>query len=423
MKQEQAYTDRVSHYLRMTPKRVFWGRVVTEWKNKWKAWRTVIDWIVALYIVIPFTAAGVWLYWSIWFHPPAWFSYVPTGAVGLVVFILAWSGSVRWFVEEGDLLFLRQRKEWLQTLRLRGVLYSIMIQAVGSAAFMLLTAPLILLEYEWTYSQWIGLGMILFTLRLCLSAARQFIGELSFARKLGSYVALGMGAALLTGGMIWLLSVHAVFGWLGALCIGGLSVVLLRLRLRTNTAFMYEVEQERKIKGQTAAFIVADVVKKKPLVKLRQPILLSQSNRLLRRRTFENLLAETGVKTFFRSFSKLKPYAQFTLIGMAAIALSPFIIRWIVLGGLGLLLPYWLRWHWNEHMQSSFLKLFRYERYREMEASETFIGMTMLPCWTLLCVETAILGLPSLYGLLAIPGGMLFMYGVVKLQVFFQMRT
>lgn len=38
----------------ITVRKVFIQRVISEWKYQYEVWKTVVDWIVVLYIVIPF---------------------------------------------------------------------------------------------------------------------------------------------------------------------------------------------------------------------------------------------------------------------------------------------------------------------------------------------------------------------------------
>ncbi len=47
-----------------TIKKLFWQRLVSGWKYQYSVWKTVVDWIVALYIVIPFSAIFLEVYLS-----------------------------------------------------------------------------------------------------------------------------------------------------------------------------------------------------------------------------------------------------------------------------------------------------------------------------------------------------------------------
>lgn len=99
--------DRSYHFSH--PGALFWRRVTAHWKNQRDNLATVVDWIVMLYIIVPGLLLGGGLYRELWTSPlPGWAQFFPLQAVvGILLFMF--SGRVLLFLEEADVLFLRQQ--------------------------------------------------------------------------------------------------------------------------------------------------------------------------------------------------------------------------------------------------------------------------------------------------------------------------
>lgn len=79
--------------------------------------RTAVDWTVLLYILIPGGLLGGRFYYGYWNgNLPGWFSHVPFVVVPSLLAILLATGGIVLLLQEGDLLFLRQRQNWISTI-------------------------------------------------------------------------------------------------------------------------------------------------------------------------------------------------------------------------------------------------------------------------------------------------------------------
>src|SRR5665648_842969 len=109
----------------MTVARLLLLRIVSDWKYQYQVFRTAVDWIVAIYIVIPFSYIFIDFYLSVWREVPGWLFSIPLNAlIGLIV-VFIWSGTVRIFLEDADQLFLLQRKEWISRIIKYSLGYSV----------------------------------------------------------------------------------------------------------------------------------------------------------------------------------------------------------------------------------------------------------------------------------------------------------
>jgi ABC-2 type transport system permease protein len=93
-----------------TVKTLFWYRLVSGWAYQYSVWKTVVDWIIALYIVIPFSGIFLYTYVGWWKQVPAVLNYVPLNAFLVIVLLFSWSGTFRIFVEDATKSFFRSKK-------------------------------------------------------------------------------------------------------------------------------------------------------------------------------------------------------------------------------------------------------------------------------------------------------------------------
>lgn len=100
----------------ITPTQLFFRRVGSDWRYQYGVWKTAVDWTVALYIVIPAVLIGLNGYALLWKNQYGWMEGVPFSWLLISLYLFAWSGRIRTFMEEGDQLFLLQRKGWVRRI-------------------------------------------------------------------------------------------------------------------------------------------------------------------------------------------------------------------------------------------------------------------------------------------------------------------
>lgn len=108
----------------ITVSRLFFRRVIADWKYQYQVWKSAVDWIVALYIVIPFSAGFMYYYLTWWRAVPGWLEYIPLNTLSAIIVVFAWSGTISIFVEGADQLFLLQRKVWISRIIKYSLVYA-----------------------------------------------------------------------------------------------------------------------------------------------------------------------------------------------------------------------------------------------------------------------------------------------------------
>ena len=80
----------------MTVTRLLLLRIVSDWKYQYQVFRTAVDWIVAIYIVIPFSYIFIDFYLSLWREVPGWLFSIPLNALIGIILVFIWSGTVQY---------------------------------------------------------------------------------------------------------------------------------------------------------------------------------------------------------------------------------------------------------------------------------------------------------------------------------------
>ncbi|HEY8911047.1 MAG TPA: ABC transporter permease [Desulfosporosinus sp.] len=163
----------------MTVTGLFFQRIISGWKYQYQVWRTAVDWIVALYIVIPFSAIFIDFYLSWWRAAPGWLDYIPLSALTAIILVFAWSGTVRIFVEDADQLFLLQCKAWISRIIKYSLGYSVIYNLAVTSLLLIILAPFLLLHYGFSFMGVVWLAVFVFVLKSCMGLATQLV-ELHF---------------------------------------------------------------------------------------------------------------------------------------------------------------------------------------------------------------------------------------------------
>lgn len=131
--------------------RLFFFRVKKEWQYQYSVWKTAVDWIVWLYILLPILIFVSYQYYLLWGGQANWVALIPDFLFSYVLFFLVcWFGTIRLFLQFGDLLVIRQHEDWLRSLMKLGIFYTI-----GRNTFYLAFISLLLLPVWVVYE---GMG-------------------------------------------------------------------------------------------------------------------------------------------------------------------------------------------------------------------------------------------------------------------------
>lgn len=398
-----------------TVKQLFIRRLGAYWIYQIRLLRMIVDWTVALYIVIPGLLFAGYEYASWWKSTPFWLEWVPFLVIVLILFQLATSGTVRLFVEEGDQLFLLRHVNWMRGILTRGITYSIIVHFAASLVFVLLLAPLMLNYYLFSPLQIIVTSLLICCFRVSTTLA---VHSLSIQYNGWSYgfriVILYLSIAALFIPTLfylidWPLLVLVLCGILSLI-----SIKMVNYRLNVKGSFFHDIAHEQKQHMKIAAILLRGIVEKKPKYRRKSPRLFANSNLLFKLRTPANGLAEMCIKSFSRSWPQLKIYLLLVALGGSLLGLPilPVWMKGIVWLSMAFILCYFLKNYWKDTLTSDFVQLFPWKQMDKIAGAQKAVFIMVLPGFLLI---TLVLGLSSfswLGALLMMPIGYYVVYGI-----------
>ncbi|WP_438447776.1 ABC transporter permease [Gorillibacterium sp. sgz5001074] len=394
----------------LTPGGTAAKRIRASIRFQYRSWRMAVDWTVALYIVIPALILAGYQYGLLYKEPPLWLAHVPYAVMRSLWFVFAAGGTLRYYVEEADQLFLVQRTEWFRSMMGWGMIFSMAKHALWTLGAAALFYPLLTRVYGVGPGQTAYLFTAIYLFKLHLMLGKQwlsirFSGWRSVLIQTGLLPVAGLLFALLTAIPRW--------GWPAELAAAVLlALPLLRLlpaRIRMRGAFFHDIRREQQERMKVAGILLSIggfPAPKKTKLRRKKPLLFASSRKLFRERSAENVLAESLIKAFFRTKAKLKVMGYFALASSMAILVSPpgggrFVV-WLVVSTVYV----WMSAEFaKDGAQESYVRLFHWEdtvRFAAFQKAGLWIS---LPLVLLLAVLTALLQRSGVNGVLLIPLG------------------
>ncbi|MCR8632960.1 ABC transporter permease [Paenibacillus radicis (ex Xue et al. 2023)] len=370
-------------------RQLFIRRVFSDWGYQYRALRTAVDWIIALYFVIPLLLVVGYQYYSLWQLQPAWFSWIPLPVVAAIFYLFAWLGTIRYFVEEGDQLFLRQNESWFKHLMVLGWRYSLILQGATTLLLMIVFLPLLVRTFNFTAAQVTCLFIFTYLLKINLGLARQLLALHLYGIVLWLVrVALFAGVFFLYQAPVTHLSNTFVYSWIGIALLLVLLVFLSKLRLRQKGAFFADIARERDSRMRIVSIMLIQVSERKRRPARKRPIMFGKSQRLFRGTGASSGLSDFLTKSFFRNGTQWKLTIQFVLVMGLGLFFLPEPLKIIVWIAAACLLAYWRKLFCKEELSAPFLKLFDIQDNAKHQALQAALPVLVLPALLLisLCV-------------------------------------
>jgi ABC-2 type transport system permease protein len=397
----------------MTVRRLFLRRWRDRLREKLGVLKFTFDLTILLYLGIPGLLLGGRAYYGLWREElPAWLAGLPYPMIPvLLLLVLYSSGGISFYIEAADVLFLRQRPQWIKRLMLSGLVASAVVQAVVLALAIAVLSPLLVRVYGMSWAMIGGVYVVAWAAKIVQMLIQQLLGVLTAGWRLLVLRSLAY-SALAAGFGAWAAwaATSAEAGRPAGLAIGIALPVLALLagalgwyRFRLRGRFDAEVREEERQRTRLTALLLAPAVErpKPPRPGGSKPWLFRRLRRLTRSRQPEARIAEALVKAFFRG-SEWKLYAQMTLAGLAAIVLPPYpAVNLIVYAALLVLLVYWLNGHRKSFFERELMSILPLEESLEYRSGAPAMQLLLLPA---VIVWTAALGAklyPPGLGLLA----------------------
>lgn len=316
----------------MTVTKLFFRRVISDWKYQYEIWKTAVDWIVALYIVIPAFATFVYYYLSWWTKAPGVLDYLPLNALLGFFLIFTWSGTIRIFLEAGDQLFLLQHKAWISKIFKYSLGYSIFYNLVETIGLITILAPFLVIHYGFSLVEVFSVVFLIFVTKNFLGLAKQLL-ELRFkgwSQRIVKSVVFVITGVYLRESVDFLMSSTGLF-YLSVLISLIILGLLLSKRLSVKGTFFEDVTREQVARLRLAKYmlIAKGTYMKTPRITRKRPRLFRSSNLIFKKRNPVNGLVEMCIKAVLRNEEDFG--FLLTLVGghLLAIMAFPGNLKWL----------------------------------------------------------------------------------------------
>ncbi|MEC1472065.1 ABC transporter permease [Bacillus haynesii] len=318
----------------MSGRSLFFSRLKADCLYQLRIIKLVIDWTVALYIVLPAAGIGVYQYIK-WLNGGSFHNGWQAGLIVLAPAVFTLFGSVRTFLMEADQLYLLQKKTLVVNMKRCGYLYCLFVQFCKWLFAAAVFIPLFVRQFGVELNACLAVFFFYFSLNFLITVLKQ--------RKFGRQYKLKH--RVLDAGLIffvWLSACAVVlfFVWPIVLLSG---LVLLTAAVKTaggtlgNMFLFYEeVEFDNRRKLRLAKFFLAmnldgSVPKPGKREAKRPRLFFKKSQKIFKARTVQNGLKEIFFKVMLRHPDYKRQLMQMIGIFTALMMVGPL---WMKTGAL-----------------------------------------------------------------------------------------
>lgn len=322
--------------------------------------RSITDWTVALYIIIPaLIFIGIY-YRSLWMEELSMGETVYFGLGLLAFYVITYSRGVRSFFEQADSLFLISYPAHMKKLIQYGMTYTLIRIAITNVVVVVAMLPVLMKSIGVTKVQIVLFWLFFTAFRFMLSLLTRFIHVRVGKRWLLWIIKNVMFSISLSffGLSLFLIYKNPFYS---ILCIGlaaFLILVLIKEKLNYKNCFFKEVEKEKEESMRwTSGIMQVGGHASKPSSSNKKPWMFPRSKKFLGKKK-ESRIVESFLKEFFRTSSARIFYIQIVCISTVSIIMSPRWIAAIILAFALVGISRYARNYWNEFTKKMFLHLY-----------------------------------------------------------------
>lgn len=369
----------------MTPVQLFIHRVIENIKFQFRSIKLIVDWIVALYIVIPGVVIGGFLYAELWTKTPDWFQFVPITLVPVIVFIAMSAGSFRYFIEGGDQLFVLFNKRWLRTLIRCGFIYTLIKKLIVAAVIAILLLPLLILQFKLPGTMITSLFFFSAMYTFILSILKLRIDFYLKGWKLFVVKLIFNGIHLVIFVLVWQWTEgEGLVPLVIAVALLFSLPLWLRWRLGWKGTYFFDIEQEGKSRLGFLSLVAMEDESFKMPSRRKRPLLFRKSQGIFPGLSPASGFAESIIKVFARSRNQIQTYLMLIFISASTIWTAPIAAKWILWLLVSVVLSTWMRTFSRNVLKGPMKGIFKLEDGIIMKASSQSVFWLALPAFVLL---------------------------------------
>ncbi|MGE7884766.1 ABC transporter permease [Bacillus sp. NPDC094077] len=341
-------------------KQQFYKRVRYELGRKWRSIRSITDWTVALYIIIPALIFMGIYYRSLWINELSMEETVCFGLGLLAFYLVTYSRGVRSFFEQGDSLFLISYPTHMRKLIQYGMIYTFVRIAITNVMVVVVMLPVLMKSIGATKIQ-IVLFWAFFTVFRCMLS---LLTRCIYVRVGKRWVLWIIKNVIFSMSLTFLgISLFFIYKnvFYSILFIGlavFLIIVLVKEKMNYKNYFFKEVEKEKEESMRwTSGIMQVGGHAAKPSSSNKNPWMFPRSKKILGEKS-DSRIVEGFLKEFYRTSSTRIFYIQIVCISTVSIIVSPKWIAAIILVFAVFAISRYARDYWNEFTKKMFLHLY-----------------------------------------------------------------
>ncbi|MGG3888812.1 ABC transporter permease [Metabacillus fastidiosus] len=337
----------------MTGRQLFNKRLIEELKFQSGIIRSVVDWTIAVYIIIPALVAAVMIYKEAWQNISLyWHEDLRISFLLVLVFLFSLSGNFRTHIMEADLLYIIQREKLLYGLKLHAFIFSIMLTMLQVIILFICVLPILVKAYHLSLIEILFLYIAVFCFRLFLMTLKKILNRNVYKWTLFPLVSIIF--------ILFILNLPYVIYGIGSV-ITIFSIVYFHMKQlrKTNRWFLKELEIEDRERVRYIQLIMSfsTEVEKAPNRLRKTPFIFPKSKRIFSDDSPEIRLLELLLKSFLRNKASVFAYLQITMITFSAIIIVPILLKWIIFICSIFFIHYWLHHLYRKMLDSPFFAI------------------------------------------------------------------
>jgi ABC-2 type transport system permease protein len=339
----------------MTSRKLLFKRLSAEWKYQYSVIKSVADWTIILYLMVPAAVISFFIYRSWWIDMPEWIASVPAAFLFMPGYLASWGGNYRTFIQEADKVFLIKNRQLYFGLKKGAFFYSLAAGASQAAFIAILLLPFLMGHYDFTLAHAASYFLFFFSCRVCIMWLKQKLKliDRKILRILSNIVSFVLFSwtvqlifSLWLGGNLLLFNMAAIF-------LFAIGVFLYSRNLPRTHTFDAEaaIDREERVKYTGLIFQLSYEVEMPGAASAvrKKPFLFRNSKRIFKKRTASAGFLEVFIKVFLRNSSYWTGYLQIISATTAAIVLIPAIwIKVLIAIGFLLMMFSWLQMVWGK---------------------------------------------------------------------------
>ncbi|MEC0093296.1 ABC transporter permease [Paenibacillus macquariensis] len=243
---------------------LFWRRLKEYFRSQASVFRSISDWTVWLYLLIPGVLLSARLYYGLWVEGlPSFSEALPAGIFPSLMLLIIYRASILLFVQEGDVLFIRMAKRFMSGIMLRGAIYSMTMIGIMITLGFVVLLPFLVQRLDMSTVEATSYLLLSITMGWTVAWIRHLVSVnyIGWRRTLLLIPTVGAPCFLYTQvSLLW--RAEPLWLFVISLLLVFTVILLIRVRLKMQGTFMNDVQEDNKLRIRFTSLILTQAVDK-----------------------------------------------------------------------------------------------------------------------------------------------------------------